>query len=36
MLKGRTAIVTGSNRGIGAATVKLFAENGAVAPAAHS
>ena len=29
MLKGRTAIVTGSNRGIGAATVKLFAENGA-------
>jgi 3-oxoacyl-[acyl-carrier protein] reductase len=29
VLKGRTAIVTGSNRGIGAAVVRAFARNGA-------
>lgn len=29
MLKGKTAIVTGSNRGIGLATIELFAKNGA-------
>ena len=29
ILKNKVAIVTGSNRGIGAATVKLLAQNGA-------
>ncbi|MCL2508546.1 MAG: SDR family oxidoreductase [Oscillospiraceae bacterium] len=29
MLKGKNAVITGSNRGIGRATVELFAENGA-------
>ncbi len=29
MLKGKNAVITGANRGIGAATVRLFAENGA-------
>ena len=29
MLTGKTAIVTGANRGIGLATVEVFAEQGA-------
>ena len=36
LLKNRTALVTGSSRGIGAATAKLFAEHGAAVAVNYS